>query len=100
MTELEPLLMNAGLSTTGIAILLLIYRLFKTAKGKKCISSCCGRKTEIGFDIGVMTPHVVTNSSGDVAQTPLSPPPMTIRMPEQSVPPNAPSQLSLPVSPQ
>ena len=59
MTDVEPLLMNAGLSTTGIAILLLVYRAFKTVRGKKCVSSCCGRRADLGFDVTEMTPKPV-----------------------------------------
>ena len=50
------LLKMAGFSTTGVAIVFLAYRIFKGIVGKKLISSCCGRKMEIGIDVGHMTP--------------------------------------------
>lgn len=50
-------LMNAGLSTTGVAILLIVYRLFKSVQGKKLVSSCCGKKMEMGMDVVPMTPQ-------------------------------------------
>lgn len=51
------LLTSAGLSTTGVALLLLAYRLLKSVKGKKLVSSCCGRKLELGVDVAEMTPQ-------------------------------------------
>lgn len=50
------LLKMAGFSTTGITIVFLVYRVFKTILGKKLVSSCCGRKMEIGIDVAPMTP--------------------------------------------
>lgn len=52
----DAMLMNAGLSTTGVAILLIAYRLFKSVQGKKLVSSCCGKKMEVGMDVVPMTP--------------------------------------------
>jgi hypothetical protein len=53
----DTLLMNAGLSTTGVALLLIVYRLIKSVQGKKLVSSCCGRKIEVGVDVVPMTPQ-------------------------------------------
>lgn len=53
----DTLLMNAGLSTTGVAILLIVYRLIKSVQGKKLVSSCCGKKMEMGMDVVPMTPQ-------------------------------------------
>jgi hypothetical protein len=50
------LLTTAGLSTTGVALLLIIYRLLKSIQGKKLVSSCCGKKIEVGVDVQPMTP--------------------------------------------
>ena len=50
------LLKTAGLSTTGVAIILIVYRIVKLMKGKKLISSCCGKKIEMGIDVQTMTP--------------------------------------------
>jgi hypothetical protein len=52
----ETLLMNAGLTTTGVALLLIAYRVFKLIQGKKLVSSCCGRRMEVGIDVLPMTP--------------------------------------------
>jgi hypothetical protein len=46
----------AGLSTSGVAIVLIVYRFLKSVKGKKFISSCCGKKMDVGFDVAEMTP--------------------------------------------
>ena len=46
----------AGFSTTGVAILLIAYRVFKTLQGKRLVSSCCGKKIEVGFQVEQMTP--------------------------------------------
>ena len=50
------LLKISGLSASTIAILLIVYRVIKMMVGKKLISSCCGRKIEMGVDIAQMTP--------------------------------------------
>ena len=52
----------AGLSTTGVAILLIAYRLFKTIKGKKLVSSCCGKRLEVGIDVAEMTPKALVDN--------------------------------------
>lgn len=65
----ETLLMNAGLTTSGVAILLIVYRVFKTLQGKKLVSSCCGRRVEVGMDVVPMTPTIVV-------QNPLKPKPL------------------------
>lgn len=46
----------AGFSTTGVAILLIAYRVFKAIQGKRLVSSCCGHKGEVGFQVEQMTP--------------------------------------------
>ena len=56
MDETELLKMS-GFSAGSIAIVLLVYRILKSVKGKRFISVCCQRKVDIGFDIGnVETP--------------------------------------------
>jgi hypothetical protein len=57
----ETLLMNAGLTTSGVALVLIAYRIFKTIQGKKLVSSCCGRRMEMGVDVVPMTPPEVTS---------------------------------------
>jgi hypothetical protein len=52
----DETLMNAGLSTTGVAILLIVVRVLKSLQGKKLVSTCCGRKGEMGVDVVAMTP--------------------------------------------
>lgn len=54
------MLASAGLSTTGVALLLIVYRILKSVKGKKLVSSCCGRKLEMGVDVQDMTPVTIT----------------------------------------
>lgn len=56
------LLKSAGFSTTGVLIALLVYRVLKTMNGKKFVSSCCGKKTEIGFQVAEMTPPATTQN--------------------------------------
>jgi len=48
--------MNAGLTTSGVAILFLAYRVFAAVKGKKFVSSCCGRNYSAGVSVVPMTP--------------------------------------------
>jgi len=60
---METLLIQTGLTTTGVAIVLIVWRVLKTASGKKLVSDCCGRKASIGFHIGEMTPTVKKEDS-------------------------------------
>jgi hypothetical protein len=53
---MESLLIQAGMTTTGVAIVLILWRVLKTASGKKLVSDCCGKKASIGFQVGEMTP--------------------------------------------
>lgn len=53
---MEQSLMGAGLTTTGVALLLIAYRVLKAIQGKKLVSDCCGKKMEVGFQVGEMTP--------------------------------------------
>jgi hypothetical protein len=58
----EDLLKMSGVSAGSIAILLLIYRILKSMKGKRFISVCCQRKIDMGFDVGtVETPKEQNN---------------------------------------
>ena len=54
--EETDLLKMAGVSTTGVAIVLIIYRVLKTIQGKKLVSSCCGKKMEVGVAVAPMSP--------------------------------------------
>ena len=53
------LLKMAGLSSSGVAIILIVYRVLKLMRGKKLVSSCCGKKLEMGVDVAEMTPKEV-----------------------------------------
>jgi len=57
---MENILIEAGVSTFGVAVLLVLYRLLKSAQGKRCVSSCCGRRLEVGLEIGTITPRSAT----------------------------------------
>ena len=54
--ETTDLFKVAGLSSSGMAIVLIIYRILKYIKGKKVVSSCCGKRIEMGIDVTEMTP--------------------------------------------
>jgi len=57
----EETLKMAGLSTTGVILVLAAYRILKSLRGKKFVSSCCGRKGEMGFDVQEITPTSSSN---------------------------------------
>ena len=40
-----------GLSSGGVAVILVVYKLFKAFKGHLLVSKCCGRRMEVGFDV-------------------------------------------------
>lgn len=61
--EDADLLKAAGFSTTGMAIVLIVYRVLKSVKGKRFVSSCCGKKLEVGMDVETMTPKEVVVSN-------------------------------------
>jgi len=56
------LLASAGVSSSSIVILYILYRVFIIIKGKKVVSNCCGKKLEVGVDVR------------DMAITPTDPP--------------------------
>jgi len=49
--EESDLLKMAGVSSTGVAIVLLVYRILKTMQGKTLVSKCCGKKMDVGFTV-------------------------------------------------
>ena len=53
------ILKTAGFSTTGMAIVIIVYKLLKTIQGKRLVSSCCGRKMEMSMNVEEMTPKEV-----------------------------------------
>ncbi len=53
------MLKTAGLSSTGLLIVLVAYRIFKAMNGHRVVSSCCGKKMEVGFAVEDITPVVV-----------------------------------------
>jgi hypothetical protein len=55
MDDAEILKMS-GISASGVAIVLLVYRVLKTINGKKIRSRCCGRTMEVGVEVGDLTP--------------------------------------------
>jgi hypothetical protein len=81
----ESTLMNAGLSTTGVALLLIAWRIFKSVQGKKIISSCCGKKMEMGMDVVPMTPQHMSIDMPNPLRRPEAPLPRqeTLGVPER-----------------
>ena len=58
---MEGYLATAGLSTTSIVLLGVLYKIGKGAIGRRLVSDCCGKKFEVGLDIRDM-PHSPTQS--------------------------------------
>lgn len=58
----------AGLSTSGVAIVLIVYRVWKTVMGKKLVSNCCGNKFEVGMDVQTMTPSAIPETLNPLHQ--------------------------------
>lgn len=56
------ILKMSGISASGVAIVLLIYRVLKTINGKKIRSRCCGRTMEVGVEVGDLTPKLTDKS--------------------------------------
>jgi len=53
---MEGYLATAGLSTGSIVAIGLAYKIWKSIKGKKFVSDCCGLKGEVGVDVRDMSP--------------------------------------------
>ena len=49
----------AGVSTSGLAMILIVYRVVKILKGKRFVSSCCGKRMEMGMDVEEITPKAI-----------------------------------------
>lgn len=63
---------SAGLTTTMVTVILILYKLFKNMDGRRIRSSCCGYNASIGFQTEQMSPVVVMVEN----------PAITIRSPE------------------
>jgi hypothetical protein len=71
------LLASAGISTSTMAALFIIYKVFMKMKGHRIVSDCCGRKGEVGFDVRDMPP-----SPQEESQNPPSPQPFVDEKPK------------------
>ena len=49
-------LASAGVGSSTIALLFLVYKLFNKFEGHKLVSNCCGKKAEMGFAVEEMSP--------------------------------------------
>ena len=63
------LLKVSGMSSTGIAVIYFLFKFFKTVKGKRLVSSCCGHKGEMSVDIQDITPTVTTDRQNPLYQS-------------------------------
>jgi hypothetical protein len=55
--DLNTTLLSTTTGTTAIGVLVLIYR---AVNGKRCRSSCCGKKVELDFKVDTMPPSPPT----------------------------------------
>jgi len=53
---MEVYLATAGVSTSSIILIGLLYKVWEAVKGRRLISDCCGKKLEVGIDVRDM-PH-------------------------------------------
>ena len=84
--EDTDLLKMAGLSTSGVAILLIAWRFLKSLQGKKLVSSCCGHKGEMGMVVVNMTPTPVKGACPPTLADPRSVPELALRVPATATP--------------
>ena len=54
--ETIDMLKTAGFSSTGILVVLIAYRIFKSINGHRVVSTCCGKKIDVGFAVEPITP--------------------------------------------
>ena len=62
--DTNDILKLGGVSTGGVAILLIVYRILKYVNGKRIKSECCGQTITMGVSVEEMNP--VKNISGAV----------------------------------
>jgi hypothetical protein len=55
--DINTTLLSTTTGTTVIGVLVLIYR---AVNGKRCRSSCCGKKVELDFKVDTMPPSPPT----------------------------------------
>lgn len=65
------LLKMAGFSTTGFAIVMIVYRVLKTIQGKRLVSNCCGKRMEVGVAVETMTPTPTNQPPAIVVHNPM-----------------------------
>jgi len=65
-------LQTAGVSTSAIALLFCVYKVFECAIGHRLISDCCGKRMSVGVDVRDM-PHSPDSSENQTLKTPLVP---------------------------
>jgi len=54
--EYSTALASAGVSTSTLLVLGVLYKVWKAVKGRRLISDCCGKKFEAGIDVRDMPP--------------------------------------------
>lgn len=69
--DTTDLLSTAGLTTTGVAILAILYKAWGFIKGRRLVSDCCGKRMSIGVSTETITPShstgVLVESHHEVA---------------------------------
>jgi len=71
------LLAAAGISSSTMAILFIIYKVLQRVVGHRVISNCCGRRMEVGVDVRDMPSTPEGDTSVTAVETPLEAPPET-----------------------
>lgn len=52
----SQLLATAGISTSGVAGLFILYKVAKLVINKRLVSDCCGKRISVGVSVQTMTP--------------------------------------------
>ena len=63
-------LQTVGMSSGTVAVLFLLYRVFKLVNERRLVSDCCGRKLEVGLAVREMPATPDTNSQPKVDAAP------------------------------
>lgn len=64
--DTKDLLSTAGLTTSGVAILAIIYKVWGFIKGRRLVSDCCGKRVSFGVNTETITP---SHSTGVLVET-------------------------------
>lgn len=53
--DIQQMLTTGGISSAGVAMIMIIYKVLKNLNNKKYVSSCCGKRAEVVIAVNELT---------------------------------------------